>query len=139
MAITAGICDSYCQEILSGTHTDADTYKIALYTDQAVLNTATTQYTASGETVGTAYVAGGQVLTGFSTLIDSGTVVLDFTTNPQWVNATFAAAGALIYNSSKANKSVAVLNFGQTITATAGLFTVEFPVPDAQDGLIRFT
>lgn len=137
MAITAGVCDSYCQEILTGTHTDTDTYKIALYTDQAIINTATTVYTISGETVGDSYVAGGQDLIGFNTVLDGGIVILDFSTNPQWVNATFSAAGAMIYNSSKANRAVAILDFGMTVIATSGLFTVEFPVPDATNGLIR--
>lgn len=49
MAITAGICNSYKQEILSGTHTSAHTYKIALYTSAASLSPSST--TAS---VGTA-------------------------------------------------------------------------------------
>lgn len=138
MALTAGICDSYCQEILSGVHTDTDTYKIALYTDQATLNTATTQYTTSGEAVGTGYTAGGQDLVGFQTLIDSGVIILNWTTSPQWVGASFAAAGAMIYNSSKSNKAVCILDFGETVSATNGTFSIEFPVPDAQDGLIRF-
>lgn len=139
MALTAAVCDSYTQEILSGVHTNTDTYKLALYTDQAVLNAATTQYTTSGEIVGASYVAGGQELVGFSVVLDSGTAILDFTTNPQWINASFTTAGAMIYNSSKANKAVAILDFGMNITAVNGLFTVEFPVPDAQDGLLRIS
>jgi hypothetical protein len=47
------------------------------------------------------------------------------------------ARGALIYNSSKANRSVLVLDFGSDKTATAGDFTIIFPVADASNAIIR--
>ena len=81
--------------------------------------------------------AGGQTLSGFSVTTSGTTAILDFTTDPSWANATITARGALIYNSSKANKAVYVLDFGSDISSTNGAFTVTFPTPDATNGLIR--
>lgn len=138
MAITAGICDSYTQEVLSGTHTNTDTYKVALYTSAATLSSATTVYAATNEVAGTGYTAGGATLTGFATSIDTGVAILDFA-DPSWASATITARGALIYNSSKTNKAVAVLDFGSDITSTNGTFTVTFPAATAAAGLIRIS
>ena len=35
--------------------------------------------------------------------------------------------GALIYNSTQSNKSIAVLDFSTVKTSTAGTFTIQFP------------
>lgn len=137
MAITAAFCNSYKQEILSGTHSSSDTYKIALYTSTATLSKATTAYSATNEVSGTGYTAGGATLSGFSTSLDTDTAILDFTTDPTWASSTITARGALIYNSSKSNKAVAVLDFGSDITSTAGTFTVTFPAATAAAGLVR--
>lgn len=138
MAITSGICDSYTQEVLSGTHTNTDTYKAALYTSAATLSLATTAYSATNEVVGVGYTAGGVTLTGFATSIDSGVAILDFA-DPSWPSATITARGCLIYNSSKANKAVAVLDFGSDIASTNGTFTVQFPAASAAAGLIKIS
>jgi hypothetical protein len=137
MAITQALCNSYKQEVLQGIHSSADTYKIALFTSAATLSKATTAYAATGEASGTGYTAGGQNLTGFSATLSGDTAVLDFTTDPSWANSTITARGALIYNASKTNKAVAVLDFGSDITSTNGTFTVQLPTPDATNGLIR--
>lgn len=139
MAITAAVCDSYTQELLSGTHSSADTYKIALYTSAATLSAATTAYSATNEVSGTGYTAGGATLSGFATSLDTGVAILDFTTDPTWTSATITARGALIYNSSKTNKAVCVLDFGSDITSTAGTFTVQFPAATAAAGLVRIS
>jgi hypothetical protein len=137
MAITQGIPTSFKSEILSGTHSSADTYKIALYTSSATLSSATTAYTATGEVTGTGYTAGGTTLSGFNVTTSGTTAILDFTTDPSWTAATITARGAMIYNSTKANKAVYILDFGSDITSTNGTFTVTFPTPDASNGLIR--
>lgn len=137
MAITAALCNSYKQEVLSGTHSSADTYKIALYTSAAALSKATAAYTATGEVSGTGYTAGGATLTGFAASLDTDTAILDFTTDPTWPSSTITARGALIYNSTKSNKAVAVLDFGSDITSTAGTFTVTFPAATQAAGLVR--
>ena len=139
MAITAAVCNSFKNELLAMTpHTAADTYKIALYTSSATLSAATTAYSATNEVAASGtYAAGGAALAGFTVADYSGTAVLDFTTDPSWTGATLSAAGALIYNSTRANKAVAVLDFGGTITSTNGTFTVALPAPGASTGLIR--
>ena len=127
--------NSYKQDVLSGTQTSADTYKIALYTSLATLDASTTAYSATNEVVGTNYTAGGATLTGFTTGLSSSTAYLTFT-NPTWSTSTITARGCLIYNSSKSNKSVAAYDFGGDVTSTAGTFTVNFPAAGAS-GLIR--
>ncbi len=110
-----------------------DTFKIALYTGNANLNEATTVYSASNEVSGGGYVAGGVVLTG-ATVNSSGFV--------SWVNfdnvvfnAAVTARCALIYNASKSNKSVAVLDFGSD--KTSANFTITMPANTATAALIR--
>lgn len=118
-----------------------DTLKMALYTGSATLDPTTTEYTTSNETTGTGYVAGGVVLTG--TTIQTGTAT---TTKPAVVyvnfdnavyNAAVTARGALIYNASKSNKAIAVIDFGSDKTSTT-TFTVTMPVNTATTALLRF-
>lgn len=137
MAITSAFCTSAKSEFLQGTHTSADTYKIALYTSAATLDATTTAYSATNEVSGTGYTAGGTTLTGFSVTTSGTTAILDFTTDPAWANSTITARGALIYNSTKTNKAIAVYDFGADKTSSNGTFTVQFPVPDAANGLLR--
>ena len=137
MAITQGVCTSYKSEIMAGTHVAADTYKIALYPASATISPSTATYSATGEVAGTGYTAGGATLAGFSVSVDTATAILDFTTDPTWANSTITARGALIYNSTKGNKAVAVLDFGADISSTNGTFTVTLPAPTAAAGLVR--
>ena len=137
MAITQAIPTSFKAEILQGIHDSADTYKMALYTSVATLGTSTTAYSATNEVSGTGYTAGGATLSGFNVTTSGTTAILDFTTDPFWENATITARGALIYNSSKSNKAVYVLDFGSDIISTNGTFAITLPTPDATNGLIR--
>lgn len=138
MAITAAVCNSFKQELLAMTpHTAADVYKIALFTSAAALSKATTAYAATNEVVGAGYTAGGQTLVGFTATLDTDTAILDWTTDPVWAAASITARGALIYNSSRSNKAVAVLDFGADIVSTNGAFTVTLPLPAAASGLVR--
>ena len=137
MAIIQAIPTSFKAEILQGIHDSADTYKMALYTSAATLGAATTAYTTTNEVVGIGYTAGGVTLSGFNVTTSGTTAILDFTTDPFWENATITARGALIYNSSKSNKAVYVLDFGSDITSTNGTFAITLPTPDVANGLIR--
>lgn len=142
MAITAAICNSFKLEVLptaAGVHLSGDVYKIALFTSAAALSKATTAYSATNEVVGAGYVAGGATLVGLTTALDTDTAMLDWTTDPTWPASTITARGALIYNSSKSNKAVAVLDFGADITSTNGTFTVALPVPAAATAVVRMT
>lgn len=140
MAITAALCNSYKQEILQGIHLAADTYKIALYTSSASLDATTTTYSGTNEVAnGNGYATGGATLSGFTVSGSGSTAWLDFTTDPEWATSTITARGALIYNSSRSNKAVAVLDFAADKTSTNGTFKVQFPTADASTGLIRIT
>ena len=57
-------------------------------------------------------------------------------TNPVWGGANFTARAALIYNASKGNKAIAVLDFGADKTAN-GTFTITLPANTATTALIR--
>ena len=137
MAITQAIPDSYKTDIFAGVHTSSDVYKMALYTSTVTMDKTTAAYSATNEVVGAGYTAGGTTMTGFSVTLSGDTAVMDWTTDPSWATATITARGALIYNSSKSNKAVYVIDFSTDKTSTAGTFTVQLPTPDATNGLIR--
>lgn len=140
MAITQAMCTSFKQEILVATHdfTNAtgDVFKIALYTSSATLDATTTVYSPTNEVAGTGYSAGGLALTNVTPTSSGTTAYVDFS-DAVWSTATITARGALIYNSTKANKAVAVLDFGTDKTSTAGDFTVSFPAFDASNAIVR--
>jgi len=137
MAISQAMCSSFKQQLFLGEHDlDTDVIKIALYTSAATLGASTTVYTTSDEVVGTGYTAGGNTLTGASVSLSGTTAFVDFS-DTTWSTATITARGALIYNSSKSNKAVAVLDFGGDKTSTNGDFTVQMPTNDASNALLR--
>jgi hypothetical protein len=139
MAITQAMCTSFKSEALQGVHDfTTDTFKIALYTSSATLSAATTAYSATNEVSGTGYTAGGETLTvtGGSVSTSGTTAYVDFS-DVTWSTATITARGALIYNSSQANKAVAVLDFGSDKTSTAGDFVITMPTADASNAIIR--
>jgi hypothetical protein len=137
MAISQALTTSFKLDILDGVHDlNTDVIKVALYTSAAVLDATTTAYTTLNETTGTAYVAGGNTLTG-ATITTSGTTAFATFDNSLWSAASFVARGALIYNSSKAGKSIAVLDFGGDQTVSNGDFAVIFPAANATDAIIR--
>ena len=137
MAISQGMCSSFKQQILLGEHDlDTDVIKIALYTSAATLGASTTAYTTADEVVGVGYTAGGNTLTGATVSLSGTTAFVDFD-DTTWSSATITARGALIYNSSKSNKAIAVLDFGADKTSTAGDFTVQMPANDASSAVIR--
>jgi hypothetical protein len=139
MAISQGMASSFKSELLGGTHDlDTDVIKMALYTSSATLSAATTVYTTSNEVVGTAYLAGGNTLTSPVISLDGTTGICDFA-DSTWAAATITARGALIYNSSKADRAIAILDFGSDKISTAGDFTVIQPAPAAATALIRIS
>lgn len=137
--ITAGLTNSFKEQLLLGVHDfSTDVMKIALYTASADLGPNTTQYTTAGEVSGTGYSAPGQVLTGVTVSLDQGVAFVSFD-NPTWNAATFTTRGALIYNSSKSNKSVGVLNFGLDQTMLSQQFQIQLPTDNAENALIRIS
>jgi hypothetical protein len=125
---------SFKAQLYEGVHNLlTDTLKIALYTAAADLNEATTVYTTTAEVTGTGYVAGGVALTGVTINTSGYTVYVDFA--DVVFSASVTARCALIYNVSKGNKSIAVLDFGSDKTSTN--FTITMPANTASAALIR--
>lgn len=147
MAITSAVCTSFKKELLEGKHdfnaTSGHTFKIALYTSSASLDAATTDYTTTGEVVGTGYTAGGVVLTNVDPNSSGTTAFIDFN-DATWTSATLTAAGALIYNTTTdggtgTTNAVAVISFGGDKTSTNGDFVVQFPTADASNAIVRIS
>ncbi len=115
-----------------------DVLKIALYTAFSDIGPNTTVYTTDNEVVGTGYTAGGKVLTGVTIAASTNGVIYINFDNVVWTPAAFTCRGALIYNTTKTNKSVAVLDFGSDKTST-NTFTITMPVNTATTALLRFT
>jgi hypothetical protein len=57
--------------------------------------------------------------------------------NPTWAGTSFTTAGALIYNSSKANKAMFVLNFGMNQTTVNENFVLDLPAANPTFALIK--
>ena len=143
MAFTGNfMCTSFKQELMVGTHnfttSTGDTFKLALYDNNASFTAATTAYTATNE-VGDSgsYAAGGGALTNVTPTTSGTTALTDFA-DLEFTSATITARGALIYNDSAAgDPTVAVLDFGADKTSTTGTFTIQFPTADASNAIIR--
>ena len=143
MAITQAVCSSFKSELLQAVHNFAaaggNTFKIALYTSSATLDSSTTVYTTSNECPSTGnYTAGGNTLTGQSVTLSGTTAFIDFD-DSTWASSTISAAGALIYNSSASNKAVLVLSFGGTYSSTNGNFTIQFPAATSSTAVLTLS
>ena len=143
MAISSAICNSFKQEILVGTHnftaSSGNSFKIALYTSSASLGAGTTAYSSSNEisnSSGSAYTAGGKVITSVTPALDGSTACCDFA-DVSFTSASFTAKGCLIYNDTQSDKACAVVAFGGDKTVSSGTFTIQFPAADASNAIIR--
>ena len=147
MAITQAVANSFKKELLEGEHkfqvgASGDTFKLALYTSAATLNSSTTVY--PGDSTGNQVPDSGQYTQGGGTLVKpnpstsvaSGVAIVTFS-DLSFTGVTLTARGALIYNTSSANKAVAVLNFGADKTATSGTFTIQFPAFTTSAAILR--
>ena len=138
MAFTGNFsCNTLRSGLMDGTISfSSNTFYLALYTNNATLDETTTAYTATGESSGGNYVAGGQVVTATvsSQTTASGSVSYVTFSAPAWTGA-ITARGALIYTSG-ANGAVCVLDFGNDKTSTL-TFTVTMPANTSTSALIR--
>ena len=127
---------SFKKELYQGVHDlETDHLYIALYTSNASLDENTTAYSTANEITGTGYTAGGQLLQNVTVSSNGYTAYVSFD-NPSWTSASFTARCALIYNASKANRSIAVVDFGANKTTTS-VFTITLPANTADSALIR--
>ncbi len=137
--ITAGLVTSFKEQLLLGEHDLLnDVIKIALYSSSAVLGPATTVYTSAGEVSSSGYTAGGQVLVNPVVGGSNGAGYASFD-DPIWYATTFTVRGALIYNFTKGNKAIGVLNFGLDQVTLTQEFKIQFPAANPETALIRVT
>jgi len=142
MSIQQGLTNSFKQDMLqAGQNIIEDTLYMALYTAFSDIGQLTAAYTTTNEVTGDGYTAGGVEVTGAvlstqTTGPDAGTVYVNFD-NVSWPGANFIARGALIYNVTQSNKSVAVLDFGSDKTFSSTNNTVTMPANTATTALIR--
>ena len=136
MSIVQTQTTSFKAQLYQGVHNlTTDVIKIALYTASADLNETTTAYSAANEVANTGtYVAGGATLTPITVSSSGYTAYVGFP-NISWTGV-ITARGALIYNSSQGNKSIAVLDFGSDKISTV-TFTLTLPANTATAALIR--
>ena len=136
------MCTSFKQELMVGTHnfttSTGDTFKLALYDNNASFDASTTAYTASNEVANSGtYTAGGGALTNVTPTTSGTTALTDFA-DLTFTSATITARGALIYNDTAAgDPSVIVLDFGSDKSSTSGDFQIVFPAADASNAIIR--
>lgn len=139
MTIRQGLTTSFKLDMVNGRQNVAsDALKMALYTAFADINENTTAYSSDNEISGTGYTAGGQALSNVTVNSTSNGIVYVSFDNPVWNPAQFTARGALIYNTTRSNASIAVLDFGSDKTqAGNNTFTVTLPPDTASSALIR--
>jgi hypothetical protein len=138
MAIISGLCLIAKRDFLMGVHAPTDQYRVALYRQDASLSPdRTTTYTPQGEVQGEGYQPGGQALSGYQCILDQGAAVMGWQTPPVWKNATISAWGALIYNASKGNRAVVIVDFGRCVASTSGDYRLLMPPVTAETALIR--
>ena len=135
------MCTSFKTELLKGVHNftaASNVFKLAMYTNSASFNAATTAYTSSNEVSGTNYTAKGNAITTV-TPTSSGTTAFVDMDNVVFTNVTLTGVrGALIYNeAASGDPTVCVLDFGGDKAASAGDFTVVMPTADSSNAIIR--
>jgi len=136
------LCTSFKKELMTGTHnftsSGGNTFNIALYTNSASFNAATTAYTSSNEISGTNYSAKGAALNPVTPTTSGTTAFADFA-DEVFSNVTISSVrGGLIFNdSASGDPAVAVLDFGADKAASSGDFTIVFPTADASNAIIR--
>ena len=142
MAFTGNfMCTSFKVELMQGVHnftaSTGNTFKLALYDNNASFTAATTAYTSSNEVPNSGtYTAGGGTLTNVTPTSSGTTAFTDFA-DLSFTSATITAFGAMIYNDTAVgNPSVCILDFGGAKTSTAGTFTIVFPAATASDAII---
>lgn len=139
-------CYSFSLELYKAIHDftagTGDVFKLALYTSAASLSANTTTYTTTNESSGTGYPAGGVAVTNVTPVLvtdpptGAKVVVVTFA-NPTFNSISVTYRQALIYNSSKANRAVAVFIFDSDRVINSADVTFQMPAPNASSALLR--
>jgi len=130
---------SFLLECATATHDfSTDVIKVSLHSAAANLTSSTAAYSTAGEAVaGNGYTSAGEALAvsaGYPQIVGGQSCV-----RFEDVSWTFGASKtvryALIYNSSKSNKTIAVIDLGAD-RAVSGAFSIKFPL--TLDAFLRF-
>jgi hypothetical protein len=133
--IIHGIALEAKKALITGVHQPGDDYRIAFYSAAAKIGPTTKAYTTDGEIKGIGYTAGGVTLKGHRTGIIGKNAFITFD-DVVLKSATFSAAGAMIYNASKGNAALIVLNIGSEKHVYNSTFELKFPKPTETSALI---
>lgn len=140
--IIQSVPNAFKQELALGIHnftaSTGDVFKLALYTSDASLDANTTVYSATNEVTGTGYVAGGATLVNITPIVSNGIGIASFA-DVVWPSSTITARGAMIYNSSKANRAVLILDFGSNRSTTNQTLTIAFPAFTSDSAILRMS
>jgi hypothetical protein len=141
VALIQGMTNQFRIDVLNGVHNlSSDVIMMALYSNSlgASISPTSTVYTSAGEVVGTGYTAGGVVMTGASV---QGSIGLSWVS---WNNTSFTlptgvgVSGCMIYNASKSNKAILVLNFGvDQFPNASNSFLVPAPINPSLNAFLR--
>ena len=150
-APVTALSNAFKLELLKGNHDfDNDTFRVALikenpsgtfdattvaYSELGSDQASGTGYTSTFDTLSTGAEAA--IATGYPQM-DGTTAVMDFD-DAVFTNVTVQADGCILYNpnADSAANVIAVFNFGGTVSATAGDFTIQFPAPGASTSILR--
>jgi len=129
---------------LSGSVYDMSTDVImaALYNGSGHDKT-TTQYSATSESSGTGYSAGGVAMSGISENLDgtNNVAFLDWSTDPSWASSTITATDVMLYNTTVTlptnNPAMYIGDFAGSRSSNNGLFEVVLPLPAYNTAIIR--
>ena len=156
--ITTGLSDAFKLELLKGNHDfDSDTMRVALIKENHADNYSNT--TLSYSELGSDQATGSGYDSVYDTLSTGATATLsttdasgNATTYPKMIgttaildfndavfqSVTTAADGCILYNPQfTVNNIIAIFDFGGTVSATSGDFTVQFPAPGASTSILR--
>jgi hypothetical protein len=133
--IIHGIALEAKKALITGVHQPGDDYRIAFYSAAAKIGPTTKAYTTEGEIKGVGYTTGGVALKGHRTGIIGKNAFITFD-DVILKSATFSAAGAMIYNASKGNAALIVLNIGSEKHVYNSTFELKFPKPTETSALI---
>lgn len=141
--ITTCLTKQYKLDTMDGVHQPGDTYKLILIKPGFATNWDETAATYAGAgsmadevATGGGYTQGGITLTGRSSGLNGSTAYVDWS-DVSIGSATISAVGALIVNTTRANKIVSCHDFGATVTSSNSTFAVT--IPSSGTGVLRWT
>lgn len=140
----SGWTANFRTDLLQGKHnfnTGGDQIKLALYTNAATLDVnSTVVYTVAGEVLNATYIPGGNLLTSLGIMSSGNQASFGLSPNGMvawvsfspavWPAASFTCRGGLLYNHSKGDAAIAIVDFGSDQVQNGTDFTINFATGD---------